>query len=271
MRRRMLLVGLFALAGCDGTNPEIETKAEAALSTRSFRLLHDDPPGGCETREYAGDGDWWFGACKTECNTAATGLSSSFAALPRCRDIVFQSPLLDPPPGPGVFEFTHKLACGGSAPGVNVASGYALRFVQSDDRRSPTVGFDWAPGLYKGECDAGSAITGVASDHYAHRGDACFFSSNDNDYAYGLVGARCSALTSPPGTYASFINCAVMNFTNNSAQETSSSGDWDFGFLKGECGDGRYIKGIAHGGFGNGAGRATRILCCTPAYLPIPS
>jgi hypothetical protein len=275
MNRVTVLAGVLALASCGGDEQGLEMQA-SALSAKSYRILHDSYEiGSCETREYSGDGDWFPNMCKTECNSAATGISSSFAAVAPpdgCwTSYVRLLAPVDPPAGPSYEEFTHKLACnGGSMPGVSVGNGYTLSFARSDDRRSPTVGYDWAPGLYKGECGGSYAITGVATDDRWHEDDSCFLGKSAGKEAYGLVGARCSALTSPAGTYATASACVVLDFTSNSAQEANGTSDWDYGFLKGECGDGRYIKGIAHGRVGSGAGRATRILCCSPSYPNIP-
>jgi hypothetical protein len=274
MNRLTAGVGVLALAACGGGGGEeaVDTQTSALVS-RSHRLLHDNLPGGCDTREYTGDGDWYPGTCKTECVSAATGISSSFAAVGSgCPSSVAHPFIaLDPGPGPSNVEFTHKLACNnGLAPQVTVSNGYTLKFAQSNDQRFPTVGYDWAPGLVKGECDSSHAITAVASDKGSHS-YSCFFGLFSSEQeAYGLVGARCSALSSPPGTYPQAANCQALDFRSADARELNSSGDWDPGFLKGECGDGRYIKGIAHGTMGSGSARTVRILCCSPTYPIIP-
>jgi hypothetical protein len=267
---KRFFVGVLALAACGGGGDEAVATQTSALSTKSYLLLQDHQSGGCDTREYVGDGDWYPQYCKTECNSAATGISSSFAAVGGgCDSVHFDDTWYHTP---SYYEFTHMLACNnGSGPSVNVANGYTLHFEASNDQRSPTVGYDWAPTLDKGECDSTHAITAVASDYHWHGNNACgIFGQSSSAYAWGVVGARCSALISPARTYAVATNCAVMDFTNVDAREPNASGDWDSGFLKGECGDGRYIKGIAHGMFGNGSRRVTKILCCSPSYLPIP-
>ncbi len=282
----MVLMGSLALASCDGgTSPIVETKG--ALSTTLHRLLHDDPPGGCDTRDYTGDGDWYAGFCKTECAAPATGLSSSFDAEYRCGSPPAVAPL-DPGPGPGADpgsplnyhfeEFSHILACGNNtSPAVVLGTGYTLHFATTSDRRFPTVGFDWTGGFPSGECDNSSAITGVASDHYWH--GTAFCSSHGaiaSARAYGIAGARCSTLASPPGMAPVAANCQVLEFDDASVNEAGGGtswvgNDWDYGYLKGECGDGRYIKGISHTWEGSGtASRATRILCCSVQYQVIP-
>lgn len=195
----------------------------------------------------------------------------------------------DPPPGPGPdpafpnnpfhFEgFTHLLACGDTiTPPVVLGSGYTLTFTTSNDQRSPGVGYDWAPGLRKGECDNGSAITAVASNRYWHGDNSCcnpfcFTHYNSTKRVYGIVGARCSNLFSAAGTHAVAVNCQVLDFSIGSVNEvgggTSWSGeDWDFGFLKAQCAPGRYIKGIAHPQFADGSDRVTKILCCSVQYV----
>jgi hypothetical protein len=161
------------------------------------------------------------------------------------------------------------LACDNGAAGVAVGSGYTVKFARSDDRRSPTVGFDWAPNLFKGECDNSHAITAIATDQVSHDSHSglCNIGIGDYTTAVGVLGARCSALTSPPGFVTQAQFCQALDFGAGDARETTSSGDWDPGFFKGECGPGRFIKGIAHGGVGDGSGQAVRILCCSPGYV----
>jgi hypothetical protein len=275
----MALVAVLAFASCGVGEQDIETHT-SALSTTFHRLLHDNPPTGCDTRDYSGDGDWYPNYCKTECAAAVTGMSSSFAAAGSCgffASLVFFDPIpLDPGPGPSPEEFPHILACNsGSSPGVILQNGYTLHFGNSDDRHSLNVGYDWAPGLRKGECDSGYAITAVASDDLFHHYTCDLGLNTSSHVAYGVVGARCSALASPAGTAPTATNCQVVDFTNTSANEAGGGtswvgADWDFGFHKGECGNGRYVKGIAHPQFGSGSARATKILCCSVQYITIP-
>ena len=291
MHRRMALAGLLAVTSCVGEGePGIETET-SALVLSAHRLLHDDPSGGCDTRDYVGDGDWYPGFCKTECAAAATGMSSSFPAQNGvCGTIVTEAPPLDPGPGPGpdpgsqftfhFEEFTHLLGCGNGTPAVLLGTGYNLNFATANDRRSPTVTVaGWAsdPSLVVGECDNTSAIVGVASDDH-WQAQVCIHPGGQwAKRGYGIGGARCSTLANPPGAVlVGATNCKVLDFTSTSVNEagggTSFVGtDWDFGFYKGECGDGRYIKGIAHPIVGGGSARATKILCCSALYNNIPS
>lgn len=288
MHRRMALVGLLAVTSC-GRGDEAGVVTEtSALVASSCRIRHDDPVGGCDAREYSDDGDWFPNYCKTECATAVTGLSSSFPGQAgTCGSVVGAAPF-NPGPGPGpdpgspvpfhFEEFTHVLACSDGVPPIVQGSGYTLQFATTDDRRSPTTTVSgWAnnPNLVTGECDNSSAIVGVATDHYWH-GVACAHEGGTTSLrAYGIVGARCSPIAAQPGYIASASQCQVLDFTSQSVNElggtTSFVGnDWDFGFYKGECGIGRYVKGIAHTRVGTGSSRATKILCCLAAFTPIP-
>src|SRR5205085_2171872 len=83
MNRPLALVAVLAFASCGVGEQDIETHT-SALSTTFHRLLHDNPPTGCDTRDYSGDGDWYPNYCKTECAAAVTGMSSSFAAAGSC-------------------------------------------------------------------------------------------------------------------------------------------------------------------------------------------
>jgi hypothetical protein len=276
----MAIVAVLAQASCGGIegNELIETQTAPLVATAP-RLLHDNPPGGCNTNFSAGEADWYPNYCKTECggNVAATGMSSSFPAEGSCginAPLVFFIPIpLDPGPGPGsAEEFPHRLACGdGSTPAVDPSNSYILHFEHNNDQHSPNAG-DWASGLDKGECDNGYAITAVASDNLFHHYTCDFGLNHSSHVAYGVVGGRCNKLAVPAGkTTATAVNCSAVHFANTSANElgggTSWSGDdWDPGYHKGECGPGRFLKGIAHPQFGNGSARTTDILCCGVQY-----
>jgi hypothetical protein len=71
-------------------------------------------------------------------------------------------------------------------------------------------------------------------------------------------------------------DCQTVYLDNQSRNEagnrTSWVGeDWDPGYLKGECGPYRYIKGIAHPELGDQyPARATAILCCSARFDIIP-
>jgi hypothetical protein len=105
--------------------------------------------------------------------------------------------------------------------------------------------------MYKGECAANEVMTGLA------------LNLNGQQYGFGVMGARCSRTTNTTGATA----CVTQIFQDHDAQEIPPivSGDWDPGFLKGQCGQGLYMKGLAHDGHG---GRPLAILCCTPGQLP---
>ncbi len=291
MHRRMALVGLLAVTSCAGEGESGIQSKTSALVAKSHRLLHDDPAGGCDTRDFA-DVDWYPGACKTECAAPATAISSSFPGQNGlCGTIVTETPPPDPGPGPGpdpdsqfnfhFEEFSHILGCGDNVtPRVLTGTGYVLHFTTANDRRSPTVTVPgWAsdPSLITGECDNLSAVVGVASDDYWHPAGCVVKGGNWARHGYGIVGARCSTVANPDGAVLIGVsNCKVLDFTSTSVNEagggtTFVGNDWDFGYFKGECGPGRYIKGIAHSGLSGGASsRATKILCCSPQYQNIP-
>jgi len=287
MYRPIALIGLLAIASCDGVAEPVVAAETSALSTTFHRMLHDDPPGGCDTRDYTGDGDWYPNYCKTECAAPLTGLSSSFPADGNCSDHFTVAAPLDPGPGPGPDpgspvnyhweEFTHVMACSdNTSPAVVLGTGYTLHFASSDDRRSPNIGTAWGGGLFTGECDNFSAMVGVATDHYWHGDGACSSHGASSDRrAYGIIGARCSTLASPAGFTTQALNCQVVDFSTSSVNEagggTSFVGtDWDFGYHKGECGDGRFVKGIAHRqrGTGSESSYVAKILCCSTILIP---
>ena len=70
-----------------------------------------------------------------------------------------------------------------------------------------------------------------------------------------MTGVRCSPIRGIVGTQS----CATRDFRDGDARESTLGDDWEPGYLKGQCGQGRYIKGIAHKGE-----RTVSILCCSP-------
>jgi hypothetical protein len=283
MKGLTALIGVLALASCEGSEQVIEAQT-SALTTPPKRIRHDDPVGGCNSLNDPNEADWYPNYCKTECTVPLTGMSSSFAAQGDCSVLYFlpADTTVDPGPGPGAqTEYTHLVACNtDGAPAVTLNSAYTLKFGASNDQRFPNVGRDWAPGLDKGECDNSSAITAVASDHYFTGDGSCFDIGELEFYdsgkrTYGIQGARCSRLAAPAGQVAVATDCQTLDFSNASVNEagnrTSWSGeDWDYGYLKAQCGPGRFIKGIAHRQLGAGSGKAAMILCCGVQYVNLP-
>ncbi len=79
--------------------------------------------------------------------------------------------------------------------------------------------------------------------------------SRDNGGGSTLAGARCS-----PANINGATDCAARFFVNSDSRESTSRGDWDYGYVKGECAPGRYVKGVAR----YGDLEAAAVFCCSP-------
>ncbi len=97
---------------------------------------------------------------------------------------------------------------------------------------------DWDPWYYKAECGTNEFVAGVAQDT-----------------SHSITSILCC-----PGTVAR-NSCAALVFDGGDARESSTSGDWDVGSWKGECGPGRYAAGLSRS---TSSGTPHALLCCSP-------
>jgi hypothetical protein len=194
-----------------------------------------------------GDGDWAPGYWKGECGT------SEGQSWPVMGGVSSTDPAsCDPFYTDCTTEQTHEILCVSSAPAVDQNSGSTLDFETGDDRRDLSTG-DWAYGLYKGECAANSAMTGLAQMGYY-----------DDPWGWGawLALARCSPIIGAVGA----TNCEAHDFSYHDSRESTSRPDWDQGYHKGECSEGRYVKGVARVGTDANQARALVVLCCSAVF-----
>jgi hypothetical protein len=113
---------------------------------------------------------------------------------------------------------------------------------RNGDSRGTTQTGDWDPYNFKGECSVGEYVAGVSQASSDHRVD-------------GILCCQGSTL--------SHSSCSARIFNGGDARETYTSGDWDYGYWKGECGDNRYVAGVsASPSWATQPGRAHAILCC---------
>ena len=134
----------------------VETQTSALVGTHTLKVKRDSiisSSASCDNRLTTVDGDWFVGVCKTECGSAIAGIASTGRV----------------PNYSGQAEWTDMIGCADWLTPANVStkynspSAYTLHSKYADDRRTPNVGYDWADGLVKAECDNGSAITGIAT------------------------------------------------------------------------------------------------------------
>ena len=200
---------------------------------------------GRDDRIYTGDNDWFFGDNKGECGyppppAAAVPIIAGLSAgyfYDLFPEVYTDAILCASPPSIQGKPIT-----------VDYSANITLNDVHGDDRRDSSMG-DWAPGLVKMECGPTEVMTAIAQ--------------SVSSLATNLDGARCNP------AYTDFTNrilingatdCAALPFSFTDNRESTSRGDWDYGYVKGECAPGRYIKGVAGGGGPN----SFTILCCTP-------
>jgi hypothetical protein len=84
---------------------------------------------------------------------------------------------------------------------------------------------DWAPGLLKGECASGRRVLGVSRI------------LTGNNSIRNLFCEPASTLQDPGNL--------TLNITNGKRPGSSTGGDWDPGFIKGQCPDGSTVTGVA--------------------------
>lgn len=112
---------------------------------------------------------------------------------------------------------------------------YTRHFSTGDSRGTLATG-DWDPNYHKGECGTNEYVAGVAQDT-----------------AHGITAMLCC-----PGSVAHNA-CATRVYHGSDSRESFSSGDWDPGNWKGECGPGRYVAGVSRS---TSSGEPHALLCC---------
>jgi hypothetical protein len=178
-----------------------------------------------------------------------------------------------------------------------------LLFDSTDSRLSGANG-DWKPNSYKAECAWRGAVTGVSQTPSTRAAHSVFctdapswtkfshqncrtvdFSAGDNrgttstgDWDGGFPKGECA-----PNEYVAGVsqrtngfvdsllccqgevahnNCTPHYFWNGGSREDNTSGDWDYGFNKSDCGPGRYVAGVARDTRPGQPGGPDAILCC---------
>ena len=113
------------------------------------------------------------------------------------------------------------------------------RFDGGDTRLYTATG-DWRVGSFKSECGPKGAVTGLSNDWGTKKAHSAFCTDS-------------AAVPKFPHNA-----CTVVDFSNGDNRRTTSTGDWDTNFVKGECGTNEYIAGISQ----RTNGFVDAILCC---------
>jgi hypothetical protein len=198
-----------------------------------------------DDRAFTADGDWDFGAAKGECGGNAYAVAGVASGQPvncgfgeaGCRG-----------------EGTIAILCTSLPFGVDQSSGYTRFTGFAGDNRADTIWGDWAYGFTKLECAETEVVTGIAQDFGSY---------------YGTEGMLTEAIRCSP-RIDGFVaqNCASRDFRYGDNRETTIRGDWAYGYMKGECGQGRFVKGIATHYRGDSfndqlGARTLYVLCCS--------
>jgi hypothetical protein len=84
-------------------------------------------------------------------------------------------------------------------------------------------------------------VTGLSEDPSSHIAHAAFCTDDSTKYAHQ--------------------GCYARDFSSSDNRGTTATGDWDFGFYKGECGANEYVAGVSQ----RTNGAVDSILCCQGA------
>jgi hypothetical protein len=140
-----------------------------------------------------------------------------------------------------------------AAGGVALATSYYTEQFDSGDQRGYTGDGDWAVGSYKGQCNAGDAIKGVA---------ATPISMSPDSRAHSVL------CQSPYGVSSNSLepvgNETTHSLTGSDDRADTSTGDWDPGYTKAECAQDEAITGVAQSG--DSSLDMTKILCSWIQY-----
>jgi hypothetical protein len=136
----------------------------------------------------------------------------------------------------------------GAVGGVALAASYYTEQLDSGDQRGYTADGDWAVGSYKGQCNSGDAIKGIAATAIGIRPDTRAHSVLcEQDFGVGS------------GGLGQFGSETTHSMTNGDDRAGTGTGDWDVGYTKAECAGYEAVTGIAQ--TGDSSLNMTTVLC----------
>ena len=197
----------------------------------------------------------------------------------------------------------------GDYTGFKGMGSHALAFRNADARLDTSTG-DWKPASHKAECGKGAVVgiskdvaystahAILCSDDFAprypHTGCTTLdFTNGDNrrttstgDWDQNFPKAECgvneyvAGVSQRPDGFVDSILCCpgkvdhsscapLYNYAGDVRQTTATS-NWDDGFVKLECGSGKYVAGVARNSRPGQAGGPDAVLCCSQPDLPRP-
>jgi hypothetical protein len=171
--------------------------------------------------------DWDYGHGKAECapGDAIVGISEI-------------------PGGPG-----RTALCLASTAALSPGTVTATLLLSGADQRLAQRQGDWSLGFYNLECAIGQYVSAVSENAMQNQG---------NNNFHGIQCAQGSGLGANE-------TCTTRIFDAGDSRGATSSGDWDPGAYKGECGTGAYVVGVSSS---PSTGAPHAILCCGSEVAP---
>ena len=117
----------------------------------------------------------------------------------------------------------------------------AIETFEGENGLASPLASDWQNGSYKAQCAPGQAVKGLSL-------------STTSSWTHD---ALCRTGTTAAAAFPQ-TSCHARNFSSGDSRGTSSTGDWDKGFYKGECGSNEYVAGVSQ----SQSGQVDAILCC---------
>ncbi|HOU89972.1 MAG TPA: trypsin-like serine protease [Polyangiaceae bacterium] len=145
--------------------------------------------------------------------------------------------------GPGTCDWTTTTTDGARSWILTSARSYAQRFDNGSMRGYVGDG-DWAKGSYKGQCKSGDSVVGISATAVAQ----------------GSGSRAHSALCMPQFTTLTSAGMEkIRSLTGPDDRADTSTGDWDPGYYKAECGAHEAVTGVAQ--TANSSLKMTKIAC----------
>jgi hypothetical protein len=234
-------------------NDELPPPDLGAVSASTVCLadgtVHDPNPPGCSVpandcrrQPEALAGDWFKAWKKMSCASGdwMTGISADSTR----KNHGFNCKMSPYTAGAGVSATTTSCRT------VN----YNMATVPFPNGSATGAAADWAGGLPRAECATTEYMAGYAEDATAYQGTILC----------------CTFAGKTPNT-----NCSAVGFTTtvDDNRESTTTGDWDPGFKKLECGQGRAVAGMStaiKAGTKGGTEKINALLCCdsAPEFTP---
>lgn len=190
----------------------------------------------------AGAGDALVFACGDQRRTTVTGDWSPGRYTAECAEGEAMTGLSVRPQ----FQSARAALCGTHDDSLMHSADACRALDFSQQNVEPPNAVDWDAGFYKGLCD-------------------------DDEYAAGISqtsDSRIHSILCCKGQALAHQDCATLVFSAANAREPGTSGDWDSGRFKGECGPGRFVAGVS--ATADGTSKLHAIRCCVGILPPPP-